>query len=310
MSRLVPFRSKGFTLIEMMVAAALFILILSILSGVISSVTSMSSQATARLDAVRQGREIFDLIQKDLSQMLTANFALGSNSTPQFLVNPAAALFPVADRNPTAFFWQAPIARDRSAGNLAIVGYFVHRPSATQSQLRRILIEPSDTMNYNLYSGLTNVSTNWLTPSVAAQFSGSGSSAGSTNADRGWVANGVLGLWVRCLDANGNVITKNGSGTDVGWAFNSRAGFRSGTTAADKIIRTGVNAFPAFVDVGIVCVAAREADRISSLPAIPPGSPETFHNDINAYLTNVQAVNPRLKTVTALTRRFRVSGGN
>jgi prepilin-type N-terminal cleavage/methylation domain-containing protein len=311
MKKLPTFLRQGFTLIELLVASAVFILFLALLSGVINSVSNMSSQAAGRLDAVRQGREIFDLIQKDLAQAVPAIAARGTNSAPQFWVNPPTASLPDTYKNPTAVFWQSPIARDRSAGNLAIVGYFVHRPSANQSQLRRILIEPSDTANYKLYptNSSTNASGDWLSPAIAAQFVGTGNSTSSTNADKGWVASGVLGLWVRCLDANGHVITTNGADTAVGWAFDSRSGFRSGT-GANATVRTGVNALPAFVDVGLVCVAAREADRITSLHAIPAGSPATFDADIAAYLANVQSANPRLKTATSLTRRFRVAGGN
>lgn len=298
-------RFAGFSLLELLVAAALFMILLGILVGVFNGVAGMSSQASARLDAVRQGREIFDLIQKDLAQVVPTPPARGTNSPLQFWVNPGDAFVPASYKNPTAVFWQAPVARDRNAGNLALVGYFVHRPGTNQSQLRRLLIEPADTGNYKLYTN----STNWLTPAEISQFAGTAMGAASTNADRGWVANGVLGLWVRCLDARGNVITTNGANAPVDWAFDSRSGFRSGT-GSTATVRTRVNALPTFVDVGLICVAAREADRITALPAIPTGLPATFENDIASYLTNVQSANPRLKTVVSLTRRFRLAGGN
>jgi prepilin-type N-terminal cleavage/methylation domain-containing protein len=298
-------RERGFTLIELLVAAAIFIIVLGLLSGVFSSVTSISSQVSAKLDAVRLGREIFDLMGRDLSQTATTRFALGTNVPLQFCVNPSDSQVPPIYKMPSAVFWQASIARDRSLGNLALVGYFVEHLSTNKSQLRRILIEPNDAANYQIYSATSS----WLNPATLTQFAGSTNSASSINADRGWVANGVVGLWVRCLDANGAVITANGANVAQGYTFDSRLGYRSGS-GSNAIVRTGVNALPAFVDIGLVCVASRDVDRVTSFPAIPAGSPETFDSDIDAYLSSFRASNPRVKTAISLRKRFRVPQAN
>lgn len=295
--------SSAFTILELLVAMALLLITLTLLVAVVSSVTDLSSQASSRLDAMRLGREVFDLMQKDLTQAASTVPFRGTNSPVQFLINPGN--LSAADNHPTSFFWQAPVARDRSAGDLAVVGYFVQRIGTNQSQLRRVFVEPGDTGNYHVYS--TN--TAWINPDLISQFSSSANPLTATNLDPGWVADGIMGLWVRCLDGRGNVITEDGTGNAAGWTFDSKLGFRSGS-GADAIVRSGIDALPAFVDVGIVCVGARDVSLVDNVPAIPAGSPLTFDADVQAYLSTFSSANPRVKTALALTRRFRISRGS
>lgn len=298
--------ARAFTLVEVLVASAVFVLLLGVLVGAISSVTALSSQASSRLDSVRVGREIFDLMQKDLAQIATLPTARRDEGPLQFVVNPPNDVVAAAFKNPTAFFWQASVARDRSRGNLGIVGYFVQRPGGARSQLRRVIVEPAETTNYGLYGGPGPAS--WLSPVVLTRFAAADSGP-SASADRGWVADGVLGLWVRCLDIHGNVITEDGTGAATNWAFDSLSGYRSGS-GPTRVVRRGVAALPAFVDVGIVCVAARDADRLTTLPPLPGGSPNSFEADVQSYAAAVESANPNVNTVIALTRRFRLGGGN
>lgn len=293
---------SGFTLLELLVAVALLMMVVVLLANVLGSATNISSQASARLNATRLGREVFDLIERDLSQMVTTRPSLGTNSPLQFTVNPSQ--IGSSYRNAAAVFWQSSIARDQTAGNVAVVGYFVQRPDATHSQLRRVLIEPTDPL-YQIYS----VPANSLPATTVDSFAASAGSATSSKLDRGWLADGVIGLWVRCLDANGNVIETNGAGAAQGYAFDSRQGYQSGA-GTNKVAYSTFNALPAFVDIGLVCVAPKDADRIDSLPAATAASPQNFAAEMDAYVTAFSAANPRVKTVTALTRRFRLYGAN
>ena len=294
------FASRAFTLLEVLVAGAILMLLVVLLANVLVSATSISSQATSRLNATRLGREVFDLLGRDLSQVVTTRTSLGTNAPLQFCVNPLQVAS--AYKNATAVFWQAAISRDRSAGNVSVVGYFVQKPAANRAQLRRVLLDPSDS-DYAVYSAPTN----WLPSATVEKFVASAGSAASSKLDRGWVADGVLGLWVRCLDANGKVIATNGAGVAQNYGFDSRLGYQSGT-GTNKVVCSTFNALPAFVDIGIVCVAPKDADRIGSLPVATAASPLNLEAEMAAYVNAFSAANPRVKTATALTRRFRLYG--
>lgn len=311
---------SAFTLLELIVSFSLFLVISGILVSVLGSVTNLSSQATAKLEATRMAREIFDVIQRDLNQVINTRPSLSpkaiSGATPapspetalnsalQFCVNPPALSADL--QNPTGLFCQSLISRDRSSGNLAVVGYFVQKSGTNRSQLRRVLIEPNDPL-YTIYTSPSN----WLPSATLAEFKMPSDPSATTNADRGWFADGVLGFWVRCLDQNGEVVTKDGAGNAFksnGYAFDSRLGFQSGSSA-EPLVLSSVNAQPAFVDVGIVCIAAGDSKLITSQTPVTTTSPANFEQDIAAYLAKFQGENRRVKTALSLVRRIPIRGG-
>lgn len=295
--------ARGFTLVELLVAVSVFIIFLLLLTGVVSSVSALSSQASSRLEAVRLGREVFQVMAQDLEQIPRTATARRADTPLQFLVNPPSTMVPETFQNPISAFWQSSIARDRSSGNLAIVGYFVERPPNSLPQLRRVLIEPSEAAHYFLYS----TDEPWLSPTLVSNFSTSVSNGDGLTHDRGWVADGVLALWVRCLDQNGNIISRNGAGEQVGWTFDSQAGFRSGQ-GENEIIRSGVSAAPAFVDIGLVLVPTRDLPRLDSIPMPVAGVPANMEETIADYVQAVEQANPGVQSVTSLVRRFPLGG--
>jgi type II secretory pathway pseudopilin PulG len=290
----------AFTLVEVLVASGIMALMVLALASVLGSVTNLSSQASSRLDAVRLGREVFDLFNRDLSQAVITRRPLGTSGPLQFCVNPAQ--IGAAYRNASAVFWQSAISRDRTSGNLAVVGYFVQKTAPNRAQLRRVLIEPTDAL-YEIYSKPND----WLPATTFDQFVAASGSSASNKEDRGWAADGVLGLWIRCLDANGEIITKNGAGTVQNYSFDSRAGYRSGSSTNGFVYST-FNALPAFVDVGLICVAPRDVERIDRIPDIAAVSPLNFDPEMTSFLDQFSAGNPRVKTATRLTRRLRIYG--
>lgn len=308
---------RAFTLVELLISSSLFLVILVILAGVVGSVTNLSSQATARLDATRLGREVFEIIQRDLGQLVSSRTAFSPKALPdalpaappeqardaalQFCVNPAGLNATL--QNPTSLFFLTQSARNRTSGNLTVAGYFVQKSELKRPQLRRVFIEPNDPL-YRVYSSPSD----WLPASILDTFKG-GSTA-HLGEDRGWMADGVLGIWVRCLDENGAPILADGTGAKTGtngYAFDSRRGYQSGV-APDKIVYSTFNALPAFVDVGLVCMAARETDLISTLTPTQAASPDTFEQDIANFVQQFQTDNRRVKTALGLSRRFAVRG--
>lgn len=293
--------ARGFTLLEVLVASALFLVILAILLGVMNSTTLIASDASRRIEASRIARESLDLMGRDLTGA-TLPWARDKTNSLQFVVNPAGNVF----ANRDALFWQAPIVREstnNTGGDLAVVGYFVLRDlqaNAAESrfQLRRVYVDPKSS-DYQVYG--TN-STTWL-PDLT-QFAPP-ASADKTNAQKGWVADGVLGMWVRCFDRSGNVLPNSTN-------FDSRAPLFGQTNAmtnsypSTKVVNYGGRSFtntfaysrlPASVEVTLVCVAPRDRLRIKTLPS---------STNVTTYAEQVRALNPGVKSVNSFSRKFQL----
>lgn len=58
--------ARGFTLVELLVAVALGVIVLSIVAVVFGQTTTVFNDATARIEALQNGRVALDLIQQDL----------------------------------------------------------------------------------------------------------------------------------------------------------------------------------------------------------------------------------------------------
>ena len=276
-------------------AGALFLLLLTLLLGVITNTTTIASKASGQIEATRIARESFDLIGRDISTA-SLPWARTNTNSLQFLVNSSNYF--------NSMFWQAPIVRDatNTMGNLAIVGYFVLRDlqangQNSRFQLRRVLIDPRSTNgDYTVY----NTNTPWITDSTISTFGPATAALDNQNAQKGWLADGVLAMWVRCFDKTNGIIT-NAAGN----GFDSRKGLQ---VTAKQWYPTNYSVLPAFVEVALVCVAPREIVKIKRLPAntvINPAS-ATFYGDVSTYASNVRATNAGVKSVTFFTRKYRL----
>ena len=293
----VPFKTRltgGFTILELLVAGALFLMLLTLLLGVMSSTSSISSKAAGQIEATRTARESLDLIGRDIASAALP-FSRANTNSLQFVVN-SSNFF-------NSMFWQSPVVRDATMGNLAIVGYFVLRdlqPAANSQnsrfQLRRVYIDPgSSNGNYTIYN--TN-NTPWLTASTYSDFGPATAALDNTNALKGWLADGVLGMWVRCLDKTGGVIAS---------PYDSRAAKYGATNWTNAYPSTFPYArLPAFVEVALVCVAPREVVRIKTLPANTLTNQTNFEAGVTAYVDQVRAQNPGVKSIMSFSRKFRI----
>ncbi len=291
-------RSRAFTLLELLVAMAIFSTILVLTLNVIGQAGTLSSGGMAKMEAARVARECLDLIHRDLSPALLPYNRASANSL-QLLASPAN-LAP-AYANPHSLFWQAPLARNSENGSLSSVGYFVERsigttPEKNRFQLRRLYVNESDSADDHELS-----KADWyqaLAPDFAAATGASPS--GDPDADRGykgWVADGVLGLWVRCLDSSGTPITKNAADQPTGFSFNSRQAYQAGSR---RYPASGFSALPPFIEIGLVTCSPSDIGRIKTLPVF--GATNNFYKDINDFVASVQSQNPGTKTIAAYTR--------
>lgn len=290
---------RGFTLIELLAGVAVLSLLLLLIFNVIDRTGSLSSGSMSKMEAARIARECFDLIGRDLSGAQLPYNRSATNSL-QFLVNPADLESSYA--NPHSFFWQAPLASSLENGNLAMAGYFVLRevasdPKQNRFQLRRLYVEQSDTNRFDRLS--TNGGTAWYR-SLAPEFAPATESPQNAQDYKGWVADGVLGLWVRCLDAKGSPIKLSAAGADLQSSFDSRKAFQSDR---NRYPATDFSALPAFVEVGMVTCSPSDSRKITKFPSsVSSGNPDRFYQDLNAFSSALQADNPGAKSIMVSVR--------
>lgn len=303
-----PPRRMAFTLLELLVAMAVFTLLAVLLFGVLGEVNRAWEQAQAQIEPRKSGRAILDYFTRELEiATLPANRTMtyATASSPpispdlgfQFLVNPSGFLSPKFF-NPQALFWQAPIG----SNGFAEVGFFVRWDESTPNQPRavlcRLLIKPGDS-NYFIQSNPTN----WLTDAVLNRAApGVMDSNDPTLSYRGWLADNVIGLWARCLDPRGNPITNSALNTAyAGSTYDSRKGYRystgTATNALSSFTPSGTTSqvlatLPASVEVAVVILDSRSAAKLTQKPAYPVTSPTTPHSfwaDINTFVSNLPA---------------------
>lgn len=315
-------RRSAFTLLELLVALAVFSLLVVALFAVVSQVSGAWQQAQARIESRQSGRAILDYLSRELQMaQLPADRSLFYSSPTaqpqaaqlglQFLINPPTVS---ASRflNPQAAFWQIPVVGN-SNGGMAEVGYFVRWDTNVAGQPRsmlcRFLAPPGDS-NYFIYSAPNNWISDAIIDAVAPGVADPNQSAQSY---RGWFADHVAGLWVKALDPQGNPIETNALGTAYATgAYDSRKGYCYVETNGTNVTESGYSAastnyqmlatLPASVEVALVVLDARAASQLTSVPthyatstnalAFVQGLPANVRSGARIYSTRVKLNEP------------------
>jgi len=298
------FRSAAFTLIEVLVAAALTLLVVGVL---LTGVNEGSRVWLSSLDGRDQGsrtRAMMQTMVEDIRRAsLDANFQQrrldyttntanpAMNSWPQFFLNTNA---PPMNLNPGAIFMFSPQRGGDAQGLNGVTGYFVRWPATglgapaigrfftsafpSTAGLPSFVNHPASTI---LPSAWTLTQAN--IDAVAPVFSTNANSQGVFLANgRGALVDSVIAMWVRALDPIGNPIVTAANGTATGYAFDSRRGYRY--TRAGTNITVSPPALPPAVEICVLTVTGASAQR----------SPDIFFNGgaLNAAFTNYAAANP------------------
>jgi len=294
-------RPHGFTLVELIVSIGVLSILFLLLFGILNQLSGTWTQIRAQIYRHQNGQAILGLIASDLRVAMLPQNRMETHSL-QLVVDPPALL--TASPNnylfPHAIFWQAPIATNTTNGNIAEVGYFIRwdtttNPSNPRATLCRFFVNPSDA-NYLIYS----TTQSWLTPAILDAVA-----PATTSPYQGWFADNVIGLWVRCLDANGVPITQTAtavgqqsSALTTNYSFDSRLGYLSSNAGGTPAYipkyayydpGTGQNiiagALPSTVEIAIVLLdspaAAQLRGPLSSIlyapftmsPAVTPTPP-------------------------------------
>lgn len=284
--------------------SVIFIILGSLIINVISITADTTKRTNSQLEADRVARDCFSLIGKDL-EGLSSPYKSKSDSSLQLLVNPSNGEIPITHSHSDSLFFQSSVARSRKYGNLAIVGYFIIRdidlssPTKSRLQLRRIFIDPeSPTKNsdYNIYSQ----NAPWLDHTLVYKYGPETWDQDFAAGQEGWVADGVLGMWVRCLDKSGNPILIDRNGLTQNGGYNSRKGYRTSTFTSPP------NSMPSFIEIGLVCCSPFDVPNIRSLPTSNTASPQSFYSDIINFKNKAKQENPNIKSIESFTRLYKI----
>lgn len=253
-------RRRAFSLIEMLVATAIFVLLVALLLSLISNVSLVWQKSDGQKSRQQAARRALEMISRDLEAAVFPVFS-SLPSSLQFQLNPGVTGY----QNPSAAFWQATAASDTNGSDLSDVGYFVAWTTNAQSQpvgeLRRYLLAATNA-DSSFQTG-TNVIT-------AAKLDEKAPGSTDSSASLGLVAQNVVGLWI-------TLFTVDSSGqTNV---YDSGSPYDSKTTA-DR---------PTSAEVAVVVMDPRLAGRLpnpSSISALYTNSADAFATALNQQIGN------------------------
>ncbi len=195
---------RAFTLIELLVSLTVLTLIVVALAALSGGTARIWSGGEQTVENNQTGRAVLEIIARELSQ------AVVSSKLP-FVQDPVLPGDANQQTNTNSIFWVAPLS-STSSGNLCEIGYYL----TNTCELKRFFVPPSDTANYKVLTAAptdytlrpTGVSGNNNDHSKAALWATGfvTKTDGNNRPVSNTVAGGVLNLFVRCLDINGDPI--------------------------------------------------------------------------------------------------------
>jgi type II secretory pathway pseudopilin PulG len=260
----------AFTLLELLVATAVFVGLALILVSIAASLSSFWQLGIAHNERRSSALSAFSRMARDLRFASLPPDPSATNF--QLVINPTKV--GGSYLLPQAAFWQAPVASDRSRGNMALVGYFVQWVSDTSGsapKLCRLLVDS----NY-----LMEKPSDFVSDALIA------SNAPATKASgyAGQLAENVLGLWMRPLDQRKNPIVNDAKAVAFsGGQFDSGRGYAVALTNAGTLVtNVFTSALPASLEVVLIAVDARTAKRLSG-DEKPGARTADMWGDVNAF---------------------------
>lgn len=296
---------RAFTLLEVLVSTAVLVVLVGVLAMTMNMVQALWVGSRQNVETRQSGRAALELLARE------ASAAVVSPRT-QFVQTPdLVSKIPGLVAEAPSLFWMVP-GQSTVDGNLTEVGYFLTRSDDDRTyQLWRMHVSPDNEDGYyrgaNAYEVEPSTARRpysfanealWVTGLPAAAFDpDSPSSVVSV------VADGVVGLWIRCLDAQGNPIpwlSEEPSYNSDTIQFSSGASFQMPPTGST--VETGesfvyaagptetaartepANRLPASMEVTMVVAEADVLARAGTVPAMPaPTSPDDIPNQIEAF---------------------------
>ncbi len=268
---------RAFTIVEMLVATAVFILLMAIVAGVLAQISRIWTERQGQNLRQQSGRILLDFLARDIEQaMLPLD---GSVNSLQFVVNPSN--LGTAFSNRDNIFFQAPIAGDKSQGEVAEVGYFVQWNGST-AQLCRFFINPSSP-DYKIYSSPAN----WLTSNIIT------SAAPATPAEKykGLLAENVVGLWINAYRRDGSLLLESGQGYDT--RDNSNSGTLPPSIEISLLVIDPVTSKRMSGDASLLSMVKAAVSTSTSASQCLAKLPDAVRTGANSFAARIQPKNAR-----------------
>lgn len=181
---------RGFTIVELLAATAVFMVMMALLVGVVSQVNAGWQRAEAQKNRREAARVVLDYLVRDLEAALSP---LPQAPSVNLDMNPDAFS---TYRNRDALFWKAALPAEPATSDTCVIGYFVKPPEDGESYRLCRFVAPLTFSTTTIDETLDSVAT--LTP------------ADQSGDYKGLVAEGVVGLWVTLYDRNNQVLASPG----------------------------------------------------------------------------------------------------
>ncbi|HSI82873.1 MAG: type II secretion system protein J [Candidatus Methylacidiphilales bacterium] len=337
-----PRRSaRAFSLVEMIVAMSVFAILMVFLAYVVNGAQKAWLMGDQKVEIYQSGRAALELFSRELSGAVVSDKI-------QFVQTPdlAAKVTDLATNAPS-LFWMAP-GKSTDKGNLSEIGYYLTRNAAKKTyQLNRFYVSGDNADGY--YLGLDNYSlqttankriwsfaneARWITTLNALAFNPT-----STKKVVSVVADGVVAMWIRCLDPAGNPIpwlsqapapyssgtiqfssgacfqmtTADAPFSDAAATFSNEEKtfqYTSGPANPSTTPATAVaNRLPASVEITLIVVDSYTLRRNVTIPAMPTlvsakevtGQIKQFQTDlVKAGISTARTFTVRVKLVNGL----------
>jgi type II secretory pathway pseudopilin PulG len=201
-----PESIRGFTLVELLIAAAITVVIVVMLGLMLGSLVSSASHASQRVDAFRDARAALQMMERDLSNLVRAQW----NPATTQPVTRAAAYFALdkrwqdaandpysdpANGNPNRQMFGLIATKSSAPGDMCAVGYYCRWDTQLHAYtLRRLFLDATTTFNV------------FTSPAVTAANYASDSDLYAPSVNDEVLAAYVWNLNITMRDAAGNVI--------------------------------------------------------------------------------------------------------
>jgi type II secretory pathway pseudopilin PulG len=110
-------RERAFTLAELLIATAITVIIVVLLGTMLGSVLSTASRANQRIDAFREARAALQMMERDLSNLVRAQWNPDPFASPAPLPCAASTTTTTSVTRPAAYFALENRYNDPAAGN-------------------------------------------------------------------------------------------------------------------------------------------------------------------------------------------------
>ena len=184
-----PAGSRGFTIIELLAATAVFLLMITLLISAVSQVNRAWQSSDGQKMRRESARALLDLMARDLQSTISP-LPGSSSSSSFFSLNPGGSATPYGD----TLYWNASTPGNRNQSDVATVGYFVHPDTRALCRFA------------------TNAPPGFSLTDAAALGAGMRPEIG--NDFQGLLAEGVMGFFVTLFDRNGDVVGRTGDQRD------------------------------------------------------------------------------------------------